>query len=125
MKKIISLFFIVICFQFFGATTSTEKKEFDYQENLSHLIGFFAEANDIGQDEQENQPKVSFVGHSIVALGSTNPTVLKIDFEAVENYFKSHFKFFDFNDSNVILLEHNKRKKENQRFYVVFCNYRL
>lgn len=125
MRKIISLLFTVICFQIFGATTSTDNKEFDYQENLSHLIGFFSEAIDISQDEQENQPKVSFVGQSIVGIGTTSPTVLKIEFKVVDHCYKSHFNFLDFNDSNVILLEHNNRKKEYLRYYVVFCNYRL
>ncbi len=125
MRKIISLLFVVISFQIFGATSGTENKEFDYQEKFSQFVGFFSEAKDVGENKEENQPKVSYVGQSIVGIGTTNPTVLKIEFKTVDQYFKSHIKFLDFFDSNVILLKQNKSKKENLRFYVVFCNYRL
>ena len=105
MSKIISLLFVVISFQIFGAASS-ENKEFVYQENFSQIVGFFAEAIDIGQEEQENQPKVSFVGQSIVVAGNAGSTLLKIDLrDSNHNILYAHV--FDLNDYVVVLSENN------------------
>jgi hypothetical protein len=124
MRKIISLLFVVISFQIFGATSGTENKEIDYQKNFAQIVGFFAEAIDIGQDEQENQPKVSFVGQSIVAAGNAGSTLLKIDLKDSNNN-ALYDQVFDLNNYKIVLSENKKRKKYNNHFYIVFCNYRL
>ena len=124
MRKIISLLFVVISFQIFGATSGTENKEFDYQKNFAQIVGFFAEAIDIGQDEQENQPKVSFVGQSIVAAGNAGSTLLKIDLKD-SNHNALYVQVFDLNDYKIVLSENKKRKKYKKHFYIIFCNYRL
>lgn len=123
MRKIISLLFVVISFQVFGAT-STENKDFDYQENFSQFVGFFSEAKDVGENEQENQPKVSFVGQSIVAAGNSGSTLLKIDLKD-SNHKALYVQGFDFNDYKIVLSENKKRKKYKNHFYIIFCNYRL
>jgi hypothetical protein len=123
MRKIISLLFVVISFQVFGAT-STENKDFDYQENFSQFVGFFSEAKDLGENEEENQPKVSFVGQSIVAAGNSGSTLLKIDLKD-SNHKALYVQGFDFNDYKIVLSENKKRKKYKNHFYIIFCNYRL
>jgi hypothetical protein len=123
MRKIISLLFVIISFQVFGAT-STENKDFDYQENFSQFVGFFSEAKDVGENEQENQPKVSFVGQSIVAAGNSGSTLLKIDLKD-SNHKALYVQGFDFNDYKIVLSENKKRKKYKNHFYIIFCNYRL
>jgi hypothetical protein len=123
MRKIISLLFVVISFQVFGAT-STENKDFDYQENFSQFVGFFSEAKDVGENEEENQPKVSFVGQSIVAAGNAGSTLLKIDLKD-SNHNALYVQGFDFNDYKIVLSENKKRKKYKNHFYIIFCNYRL
>jgi hypothetical protein len=123
MRKIISLLFVVISFQVFGAT-STENKDFDYQENFSQFVGFFSEAKDVGENEQENQPKVSFVGQSIVAAGNAGSTLLKIDLKD-SNHNALYVQVFDLNDYKIVLSENKKRKKYKNHFYIIFCNYRL
>jgi hypothetical protein len=123
MRKIISLLFVVISFQVFGAT-STENKDFDYQENFSQFVGFFSEAKDVGENEQENQPKVSFVGQSIVAAGNAGSTLLKIDLKD-SNHNALYVQVFDLNDYKIVLSENKKRKKYKKHFYIIFCNYRL
>ena len=123
MRKIISLLFVVISFQVFGAT-STENKDFDYQENFSQFVGFFSEAKDVGENEEENQPKVSFVGQSIVAAGNAGSTLLKIDFKNSNNN-ALYVQVFDLNDYKIVLSENKKRKKYKKHFYIIFCNYRL
>jgi hypothetical protein len=124
MRKIISLLFVVISFQIFGATSGTENKEFDYQENFSQFVGFFSEAKDVGENEEENQPKVSFVGQSITAAGNAGSTLLKIDLNNSNNN-ALYVQVFDLKDYKIVLSENNKRKKYNIHFYIVFCNYRL
>jgi hypothetical protein len=52
MRKIISLLFVVLSFQIFGATSGAETKDFDYQENFSQFVGFFSEAKDVGENEE-------------------------------------------------------------------------
>jgi hypothetical protein len=123
MRKIISLLFVVISFQVFGAT-STENKDFDYQENFSQFVGFFSEAKDVGENEEENQPKVSFVGQSIVAAGNAGSTLLKIDLKD-SNHNALYVQVFDLNDYKIVLSENKKRKKYKKHFYIIFCNYRL
>ena len=123
MRKIISLLFVVISFQVFGAT-STENKDFDYQENFSQFVGFFSEAKDVGENEQENQPKVSFVGQSIVAAGNAGSNLLKIDLKD-SNHIALYVQVFDLNDYKIVLSENKKRKKYKKHFYIIFCNYRL
>ena len=123
MRKIISLLFVIISFQVFGAT-STENKDFDYQENFSQFVGFFSEAKDVGENEEENQPKVSFVGQSIVAAGNSGSTLLKIDLKD-SNHKALYVQGFDFNDYKIVLSENKKRKKYKNHFYIIFCNYRL
>ena len=94
------------------------------QKNFSQIVGFFAEAKDVGENEEENQPKVSFVGQSIVAAGNAGSTLLKIDFKNSNNN-ALYVQIFDLNNYKIVLSENKKRKKYKNHFYIIFCNYRL
>jgi PhnO protein len=111
MRKIISLLFVVISFQIFGATSGTENKEFDYQKNFSQQN--FCNSNFYKINNNGLIQKTFEIIESILEENTRNPNYHYLIAENEQN----KFGFISFHIQN--LLHHSGLVGEIQEFFIV------